>query len=107
MPESRGYTPESARSPETRSVDFFVFADAIDKTLVIKRTPGSDDFTAQFEDAEVKEGGVLGSRFGIGRTPQRALSEYAKNIQGQTLVFDAMNRSARREFRAPDRLKFT
>jgi hypothetical protein len=57
-------------------------------------------YYAHFKNAEVRDRRLLVGVFGSGRTPQEAISEYAKLISSEKLVIDA-GTSARREIQVP------
>ena len=57
-----------------------------------------------FEHGEVKNGGCLESAYGCGETVQEALYDYAKQIVGRVLVFNATN-DDRQEFTVPETLE--
>jgi hypothetical protein len=85
----------------------YEFADIVMKDLEISRSYGCVEaeargrFFASFANCEVKEPGVLVSIYGRRPTPEKALTDYARRIAGQTLVFDAYT-NCRAEFKAPE-----
>lgn len=58
-------------------------------------------FIASFKHAEVKGDGVLSSMYGDGDTPEVAITNYAQQIRGETLVINAYTQQ-RREVRCPN-----
>lgn len=63
---------------------------------------------AQIHSAEIKEhknSPVLVSFFGIGKTPQQAIRDYSKKIQGQFLVVDTMGQN-RQTYSIPSTLTY-
>lgn len=85
------------------------FAEERDLTMVIEeRVPDdmgarwSEDsrYYAQFEDCEIKDGRILRSEYGNGRTPWEAMANYAQEISGALLVLNAFGPN-RREIQAP------
>lgn len=105
---------ERSATKEKGGVDFFVFADMVSANVSIERPAGRSNFwLAEFEDAETgglvetkdsKESGILTSASGSGRTPERALADYARRIQGKILVMNATGGKKRREFNVPAKL---
>jgi hypothetical protein len=82
-------------------MNIYEFADGLNEELTITRYPQQDNrFTADFGGGEVKDGGMLVSRYGEGQSPVEALNDYAAQISGKTLVFDAYG-DARREHLVP------
>ena len=61
-------------------------------------------YMASFEDAEVKDGSVLISTFGNGDTPEEAISDYARQIEGKLMVIDAFKPN-RNEIWVPEFVK--
>ncbi len=61
-------------------------------------------WVARFEGGEIKEGCILSSTYGRGKTPRLALRDYAKNITGKTIVFNAYSEKDRDTFVVPDHL---
>jgi hypothetical protein len=57
-----------------------------------------------FADTEIKEGELLRSVHGVGKTKLLAQEDYCKKIRGQTLVTDAMSLKKRKEFILPPRI---
>ena len=86
------------------------FAEVYELTMVIdERVPKDmgDRWTedsryyAEFEGRDIKDGAVLCSAFGDGRTPGEAMANYyAKEISGALLVLNAFGPN-RREIQAP------
>ena len=82
------------------------YADVIEARLVIRYRNGSTPamrWYAYFDHAEVKERSMLVWMYGNGPTPDEAVADYAKQIAGQRLVFDAMG-PGRKEFTVPTTL---
>ena len=80
------------------------FAELHDLTMVVNEREwvspiDSRRFYAHFEGIEIKDGSVLISEFGNGVTPELAIQNYAKEINGKLLVFHAMG-DDRKEFYA-------
>lgn len=59
--------------------------------MIVRRSNPSLEkpWQASFEHAEVKNGGMLTSAYGQGKTPNEALEHYVHLIAGETLVFGA------------------
>jgi len=64
----------------------------------------ADRFYAHFKGVEVKGDGVLIGSFGNGRTPEEAISDYAREINLKTIIIDSMNKN-RREIQVPRLVK--
>jgi hypothetical protein len=81
------------------------FADIIDRELVVRYYPNQKGrFCAQFDRSDTKktkQSSVIGSCFGDGNTPIAALNEYARQLTGMVLVFDASYGEGRVEYIAP------
>lgn len=76
------------------------FADIIDKELVVRRLPNKNCFFAEFENCEVrnnKQDVMLRGLFGTGDSPENAIMNYANEISGKILVFNARHEN-RQEF---------
>ncbi len=87
-------------------MDLLEFSDIIQKQIVIRNRDASYGvrrWYARFENSEIiyKEHFLKGE-YGDGGTPDEALSNYAKKISGETLVFDAMSKEKRREYKVPE-----
>jgi hypothetical protein len=83
-------------------MNIYEFADVINKELIITRYPQQNGrFVADLEYAEVKDDGMLVSSGGEGQNPIEALNNYAAQISGKTIVFDAYG-SKRREYLVPE-----
>lgn len=81
------------------------YCDAINAQIEITRHANQDNrWTAQFRNAEIKEGKILGSSYGSGISPLNAVSKYLENIKGKRLVFNASG-TDRREFDVPTSLE--
>lgn len=61
-----------------------------------------EPFFASLEGVESKDGRMLCSDSGDGRTPEEAIGQYAAEIRGKRLVVNATSRENRREFEAPN-----
>jgi hypothetical protein len=75
----------------------------IGRNLVVTRyaNPGpGNHWAARIQGAEIKDGGMLRAFSGRGVTPDEALIDYANEIAGKVLVFDAYN-DRRREINIP------
>ena len=82
------------------------FADEINKELVVRYYPNQDcRVSAHFDHCEVKDGTRLVGEFGESDNPEEALNDYAYNIQGKALVFNARSTCQRQEFTVPKLLK--
>jgi hypothetical protein len=82
-------------------MNIFDLADALNKQIKITRHPNQNNrFSASFERCEIKQGGILKSEYGDGKTPMEAINRYSNAIQGKMLVFNAY-RDDRAEFVAP------
>jgi uncharacterized Fe-S cluster-containing MiaB family protein len=83
----------------------FDLADVLGKDIIIRRYPNQKGrFVAEFDHCETQEykgSGVLRSDYGNGESPIEALNDYASNIKGKNLVFNAMSES-RSEFVCPE-----
>jgi hypothetical protein len=55
-------------------------------------------YMAYFKYVEIKEGGMLASRYGIGITPIDAINDYITKIRGRNLVSHAYSEDERQEF---------
>jgi hypothetical protein len=79
----------------------YEFADAINKNIVITRYSNQDNrFMAMFESSEIKSEGCLIGVYGNGKNAEEAIMNYANDIQGKVLVFNALYKS-RQEFIVP------
>lgn len=81
------------------------FADLIKKDLVLRRynnKTGSWKWLCSFDHCEVKEGCMLVGEYGIGPSPEEAMSDYAKNIKGKKIIFNATDKAFRQEFDVPE-----
>lgn len=85
------------------------FAEVYELTMVIEERVPKDmgvrwtedsRYYAKFEGRDIKDGAVLCSAFGDGRTPGEAMANYAKEISGALLVLNAFGPN-RREIQAP------
>ena len=83
----------------------FELAEVVQGTLEFRRYPLQDGrITCSFERCEIKGTGVLIGKYGNGYTFQEAMKDYANEIQGQILVFDA-HTDRRKEFGVPPTLE--
>lgn len=86
-------------------MNIYEFADIIDRAIIIRRYPNQDNrFMAQFEDSETKTTKadcILSGSCGNGNSPEQAISNYIKEIQGKVLVFNAMSYN-RQEYVVPN-----
>ena len=82
------------------------FADKHDLIMEVnERSPvlwkdESSRYYAHFRNAEISRDIFLAGSFGDGSTPEEAISNYAKEISGRTLVVEAC-RDSRRDIRVP------
>jgi hypothetical protein len=79
------------------------YADAINKEIEITYYANqSGRFSASFSPmCEIKNDEILTSVYGNGLCPQAALNNFAKEISGKIIVFDA-NSEKRLELRVPN-----
>ncbi len=80
-----------------------VFADKHGfEMTVIERThlPAQNKYYASFDHVEVKNGGILTGTYGDGATDEESIADYASQISGERLVFDAYGQN-RKEVTAP------
>jgi hypothetical protein len=86
-------------------MNIYDFADIIDKDIIIRRYSNQDNgFMAEFENAETKNNKsscVLEGSYGNGESPEEAIIDYSKKIQGRVLVFDSMGKD-RQEYVVPN-----
>lgn len=79
-------------------------ADILGVNLVIRRYANQNNrYTAEFERTEIKiqkESVFFYGEHGTGKTPQEAISDYAKKIRGKWLVINAYSNN-RKEFGVP------
>ena len=54
-------------------------------------------FCADLIDVEIKNGNILKSPYGTGKTPEEAMRDYYKQIVGKRLVYRATDKENRRE----------
>jgi len=87
------------------SMNIYEFADVIDKEIVIRRYSNQNNrFMAKFEHSETKKNKsdcILSGSYGNGNSPEEALSNYMKEIQGKVLIFNAMS-DKRQEYVVPN-----
>lgn len=80
----------------------YVIADLIDKDIIFRRYANQNNrWTANFENAEIKEGGTLVSAYGNGDSAFAALDAYVKEIAGKVLIFNAFSVDQRVIFTMP------
>lgn len=71
----------------TQSLDDFAAEHNLELVVRERHLHDNDSrYYAQFKNTEVKDGSVLVSTFGNGRTPDAAVREYARLISGKLLV---------------------
>ena len=71
------------------------------KNLIFRRYANQNNrYTVSFENCEIKEGLILASKYGQGKSLNEALLDYINQIKGQILVFNAMS-AIRQEFTYP------
>lgn len=92
------YTLEVAPAPSDAPLTVDTFTEQHGLTLRV--TQYTDHYKARYEQAEVKDGGLLSGVWGMGETPEAAITDYAKKISGRLLVIDAYL-GTRREIRVP------
>jgi hypothetical protein len=81
------------------------YADVVGRELIVMRYPGQDGrWCCHFSGAEIKEGAILTSAHGNGKTPHAAMTDYVSKIRGRTLVFDAWDNAARMVTGCPNSL---
>jgi hypothetical protein len=81
---------------------FYEYADVLNVDIrVIRYHNQNDRWSARFQDCEVKDGAVLRTTSGEGKTPELAISDYIKQIRGKRIIFNAYTDN-RREFTVPD-----
>jgi len=78
------------------------FADIIGVNLEITYYANQDGrFCTQLANTAVREGAVNRYTFGNGKTYEESAREYAREIQGTTIVVDAYSESRRKEYNVP------
>lgn len=86
----------------------YELADLLNVTILVHRHPNQDNrWTASFDGCETKDSeysNILAGTYGNGNAPAAALDDYARQIGGKVLVFNAMS-DRRREFVAPKGLE--
>mgnify|MGYP006995678013 CR=1 FL=1 len=84
------------------------YADIIQADLILRRYSGQENrWSATFEHSETKESAgssILAGTYGNGKTPQGAIEDYVFKLSGLILIFNAMNKSTRREYGIPQTL---
>jgi hypothetical protein len=65
-----------------------------------RNIPYNFPFYANFDHAEIQQGGFLIGAYGNGNTPEEAIENYARQISGLILIFNAY-RDDRKEIRIP------
>ncbi len=73
-------------------VDLGDFADKHGLTMTVRERdldfPRAGRFYASFDYVDVAEGGVLIGAYGNGPTPELAIEDYARKLQGKRVKFD-------------------
>lgn len=78
------------------------YADAINTEIILTRYPNqSGRWCAKFDRCELLEGSCLIAEYGTGTTPEAAMKNYLKQIEGGKIVFHAFDDKFRREFTVP------
>jgi hypothetical protein len=86
-------------------MNIFEFADIIGKDLVVRRISNQNNrWICDFKYCEIKEGTMLKSSYGDAFNPVDAINDFAKQICGQQLVFNAYM-SNRQDFNVPKDLR--
>ena len=62
---------------------------------------GINRFVTDFENAEIGEDGILRGAFGTGVTPEQSMADYARQISGKRLIFNAYDDKRRVEALVP------
>lgn len=92
------------------------FADVIGVDIIITRhnnfnpvtgTPKDKCWTASLKYAEIKEGSILSSQSGRGKTPDEAINNYCEAISGERIILNAMSETRRQEYNVPADLTHT
>lgn len=90
-------------------MNIYEFADICNLNLVIKRRTNWHDpkstWFSHFEYVDVKNGIMLTSTFGNGPTPQDAVADYCRVLQGKEIVLHAHVPEYRKEFTFPAYVK--
>lgn len=60
------------------------------------------NYMFSFERGEISRGCVLESVTGRGKTPNEARADFIPKISGKTIVFHAMDKEKRREYKIPE-----
>lgn len=95
-----------ATHKKTPKKELFAFGDMIGAELIINErdkefdSNGTMRYYAHFKYCEVKDGNMLIGVSGDGRTINAAIRDYAKQISGKHLVFDAYTQD-RKDLKAP------
>ena len=61
---------------------------------------------ASIRKCEVKEGSILTSTYGKGKTPDSAYDNLVNELKGKTIVINAYNDTLRREYLLPEDLEY-
>lgn len=87
-------------------MNFYDYADAINANLIIHKYANQNNrWTASFESCEVSENeAVLCSAYGNGGSAEGAIIDYISQIAEKKIVFNAMSKDYRREFKVPANL---
>lgn len=77
------------------------FADLIGHEIEMTRYPGQNGrWSCSIRYAEVMERGMLGGLYGNGKTPEKAMADYARQIAGKRIAINA-GTSRRKEYDVP------
>lgn len=78
------------------------FTEIIGTSIILRRYAGQGGrWVADINGAYIKDGVKLVSWDGSGNNPEAAMRDYAKKIQGKSLVLNAFLPDQRREFNVP------
>lgn len=81
------------------------YADVLNVELVVRRCANQENrWMADFESCEIKDGVILSSSYGDGKSPDKAIDSYVEKIRGKRIVFHAMSTAKRREYEVPHNL---
>ena len=80
-------------------------AEIIGGRLVVTKEE-RDSYYARFAMSELRDGTILISAIGIGKTPGGAVRNYIQKIRGQRLIIHSTNGIARKEFNIPKSLLY-
>ena len=82
-------------------------ATLVDEELRIRWCSNMSYWIASFHGGETKKdsaSGILTGESGRGNSTQDALRDYVNNLKGKVLVFNAMDKTRRKEFKVPTSL---